>query len=188
MANRIEINFTPCDPPPNGGYNVYYRVELTTGPYIFAGNFTTPPITIADTTYPNDTKFEGYIVAVCDGLEGDPVYWGMEDLVQGTLDIQTDPNRWVFSFNKPFPCDTTLGSGGVGVLNYISITSMLNVTSADIPAGVMYLESECSAPGDEDWMQCAVPQTPGSDIMWFAIDCAGTPWRIRLVIIAAICP
>jgi parallel beta-helix repeat protein len=61
--SQIIIDFTPCDPMPEEGYQILYRVVGDTA-YIDAGFFTTSPAVIP-VDYPAGTFFEGVIKSAC---------------------------------------------------------------------------------------------------------------------------
>lgn len=67
MANKITINFSPCETQPLNGYMVKYRPVGNTGAYRDGGSFTISPIVIIDNADPDNTKYEGTIQSNCGG-------------------------------------------------------------------------------------------------------------------------
>jgi BspA type Leucine rich repeat region (6 copies) len=70
--NRITINFTPCSPPPENGYRVFYR-EIGDVSFIeFPDEFTSSPI-VFEVDGPTNQLYEGYIISDCGDIVSEQV-------------------------------------------------------------------------------------------------------------------
>src|SRR6185295_4637248 len=70
----ITINYTPCIPPPSGGFKVRYRLVGDTD-FIEIGPFTTSPIVFEAEGDPG-AAYEGFLFADCGGGKiGDLIPW-----------------------------------------------------------------------------------------------------------------
>lgn len=76
MANTIIIEFEPCEPPPDLGYEVIYRPQGDAGPYrTWPFLFVESPAIFTDENDPEGTEFEGFIRGVCLSGKGVDVPW-----------------------------------------------------------------------------------------------------------------
>lgn len=73
--NRITLYFTPCSPPPPGGYEILYKVVGFTGAHTNAGVFFQSPAVFYDPVNPIGTCYDGLIRSVCGDAFGTPVMW-----------------------------------------------------------------------------------------------------------------
>lgn len=79
--NQITINFNECDPAPENGYNIQWRVLGSGDPYTDAGNFFSSPAVFNDEVNPPGTCYEGIIQSDCSPsgesgtVLGEPVGW-----------------------------------------------------------------------------------------------------------------
>lgn len=70
----ITVNFTPCIPSPENGYNIQYREFGSLGGYIDAGNFPASPAVIIFMSDNLVETYEGIIRSDCgDGVIGNPI-------------------------------------------------------------------------------------------------------------------
>lgn len=65
MPNTITINFIPCEPAPNIGYKLTWRVAGSGDPYTDEGYFTESPAEFVDTGNPFGTCYEGFLQSDC---------------------------------------------------------------------------------------------------------------------------
>lgn len=65
MPNTITINFIPCEPTPNQGYRLTWRVAGTADPYTDEGLFTESPASFVDSINPAGTCYEGFLQSDC---------------------------------------------------------------------------------------------------------------------------
>lgn len=63
--NTVTINFIPCSPAPENGYNLQWRVAGSGDPYTDAGNFTGSPAQFVDELNPEGTCYEGFLQSDC---------------------------------------------------------------------------------------------------------------------------
>jgi hypothetical protein len=74
--NTVTINFIPCYPTPENGYNLKWRVVGSGDPYTDEGNFTTSPIQFSDSINPDGTCYEGILQPDCgSGAMGNEIPW-----------------------------------------------------------------------------------------------------------------
>lgn len=73
--NLITIAFTGCEPTPDNGYNIQWRVAGTDDAYTDAGNFTESPAAFTDDTNPEGTNYEGIIRSDCGEVFGTEISW-----------------------------------------------------------------------------------------------------------------
>lgn len=73
MPKTLTITFNACEPSPENGYRVFYRIVGSLGPYIDAGLFETSPIEIFVEDAEGEDQFEGYIFSDCNGTFGNQI-------------------------------------------------------------------------------------------------------------------
>lgn len=123
--NKIEINFNTCEPAPNGGYNIMYRVQGSGDSYTNAGNFFVSPAVFYDTVNPAGTCYEGFIRTDC-GVLGTPIPWNFcgeesgEETVTATWDFVNDfgvGGHYRILVNSEIVIDRTESDSGTLELN-----------------------------------------------------------------------
>lgn len=70
--NQIKVYFSQCNPPPSGGYKIYYKAVGSLD-YSYAGMFFISPAIFYDTVNPPGTCYDGFIQSFCGGVVGNSV-------------------------------------------------------------------------------------------------------------------
>ena len=181
--NKIEINFTPCEPAPPSGYNVKWWVAGSDAVPKNAGNFFMSPAVFYDTLNPAGTQYEGFIKSVCGGVST-PVYWdtasgcgaesGGEMVINGTI---VNSAHGVFvDIDQSILCDVTFSIDGIvddGGLHGFG-------TNVTILAGATHGANTTAVPSGV--IDCIKPTTAGQTTFVYQTLCLGITYTFILEI------
>jgi hypothetical protein len=179
--NKIEINFTPCEPAPPGGYNVKWWVAGSDAAPKNAGNFFINPAVFYDTLNPTGTEYEGFIKSECGGVSNQ-IYWnttdgcgesGADNLIAGT--IENTAHGIYVTIEQAIPCDVTFPLHGFyddgGEFGFSA-----NVT---VPAGALSGSNLTAIPSGV--IDCITPNV-APNIFHYSILCDGVNYIFDLII------
>jgi hypothetical protein len=156
--NQITILFTGCEPTPENGYNVQWRVAGSADAYTDAGNFTTSPAVFTDSTNPPGTSYEGIIRSDCGEVFGESQSW--------TAIGTTEESGGEFDFSGNVD-NRTAGTATIEFLAYGGIA--LDYNSGDtLPM---------SGPGTGNY---SLPYLTSGDTLTILIGGAGTFTQVKV--------